>query len=104
MIELKVLVDDIDYDSLAEFLIPILVGHLREEKSGILGSVLSQNPDMATSMARTMLNKLSHEKKDELLIQLLTKNRDKLLRTGQNALTTHQIHARVCDISARVVD
>ena len=53
MIELKVLIDDVDYDSVAEFLIPLLAESMgREQKGGILGGVLAGNPEMITSMAR----------------------------------------------------
>ena len=50
MLELRILVDDIDYDSIAEYLIPAVAEKLRrEEKGGILGNVLAGNPDMAAS-------------------------------------------------------
>ena len=55
MIELKILIDELDYDSIAEYLIPAVAEKLRrEEKGGILGNVLAGNPDMAASMARTV--------------------------------------------------
>ena len=56
MIELKVLIDDLNYDSIAEYLIPALAESMaRDQKGGILGGVLANNPDMLTSMARTLL-------------------------------------------------
>lgn len=74
MLELRILVDDIDYDSIAEYLIPAVAEKLRrEEKGGILGNVLAGNPDMAASMARTVLGAMSQEQKDQLLVQLVTK-------------------------------
>ena len=80
MLELRILVDDIDYDSIAEYLIPAVTEKLRrEEKGGILGNVLAGNPDVAASVARTVLGTMSQEQKDQLLVQLVTKNREKLL-------------------------
>lgn len=74
MLELRILVDDIDYDSIAEYLIPAVAEKLRrEEKGGILGNVLAGNPDMAASVARTVLGTMSQEQKDQLLVQLVTK-------------------------------
>ena len=56
MIELKILVDDIDYNSLTELLVPLLAEKLEKDgKGGILGGVLSGNRNMAVSMARTLL-------------------------------------------------
>ena len=41
MLELRILVDNIDYDSIAEYLIPVVAEKLRrEDKGGILGSCL----------------------------------------------------------------
>ena len=86
MLELRILVDDIDYDSIAEYLIPAVVEKLRrEEKGGILGNVLAGNPDVAASVARTVLGTMSQEQKDQLLVQLVTKNREKLLDKGKRA-------------------
>ena len=83
MIELKILIDEIDYDSVADFLVPLLVEkRKKEDRTGLFGSVLSGNSAMASNMARGLLEKLPQEKKDELVVQLLTKNRDKLLETA----------------------
>ena len=100
MIELKILVDEIDYSSLADVLVPLLAAGMKDGKGGILGDVLAKNPDTAVSMARTILSKMSQEKKDELLLQMLEKYRDKLLTAGENALTKHGVHLRLCGYSA----
>lgn len=53
MIELKILIDEIDYDSVADFLVPLLVEKLKkEDRTGLFGSVLSGNSAMASNMAR----------------------------------------------------
>ena len=79
MIELKILLDEVDYRSLSEVLIPALAESMAKD-GGVLGGMLSQNKELAASMARTVLDKMPQEKKDELLVQLLNRNRDKLLR------------------------
>ena len=78
MIELKILLDEVDYRSLSEVLIPALAESIAKD-GGVLGGMLSQNKELAASMARTVLDKMPQEKKDELLVQLLNRNRDKLL-------------------------
>ena len=103
MIELKILIDEIDYDSVADFLVPLLVEKLKkEDRTGLFGSVLSGNSDMASNMARGLLEKLP-EKKDELVVQLLTKNRDKLLETGRTAAAKNGIRLQICDVSAKKI-
>ena len=96
MLELRILVDDIDYDSIAEYLIPAVAEKLRrEEKGGILGNVLAGNPDVAASVARTVLGTMSQEQKDQLLVQLVTKNREKLLDKGNQAARSRGVEMRL---------
>ncbi|MBE6990597.1 MAG: hypothetical protein E7426_07635 [Ruminococcaceae bacterium] len=103
MIEVKILLDNINYDSLADVLVPLVAGHLGGEKGGVLGEVLAKNPDTAAAMARTLLRTMSQEKKDEMVVQLMGKHRDKLLQAGRSALSKHGIGAELCDLSARKV-
>ena len=99
MLELRILVDDIDYDSIAEYLIPAVAEKLRrEEKGGILGNVLAGNPDVAASVARTVLGTMSQ---DQLLVQLVTKNREKLLDKGNQAVRSRGIGVQLCDVAVR---
>ena len=102
MLELKILIDELDYDSIAEFLIPALAESMaREQKGCVLGGVLANNPEMLTSMARKLLGTMSQEKRDELLVQLINKNRDKLLEKGTRAAGEKWIRVRLCDLTAR---
>lgn len=102
MLELRILVDDIDYDSIAEYLIPAVAEKLRrEEKGGILGGVLAGNPDVAASVVRTVLGTMSQEQKDQLLVQLVTKNREKLLDKGNRAARSRGIGVQLCDVAVR---
>lgn len=102
MIELKLLVDEVDYDSLAETLLPLVQDKLRDS-GGMLGGMLSGSPGMAAAMARTALRAMSQEKKDELLVQLVTKNRDKLLQKGSALAEKNGIKLHLYDVSARKI-
>ena len=104
MIELKILVDDIDYNSLTKLLVPLLAEKLEKDgKGGILGGVLSGNRDMAVSMARTLLNTMPQAKKDELVVQLINKNRDKLLQKGRAGAAKNGVRLQVCDVAAKKI-
>ena len=100
MIELKILLDEVDYRSLSEVLIPALAESMAKD-GGVLGGMLSQNKELAASMARTVLDKMPQEKKDELLVQLLNRNRDKLLEKGRTLAAEKGVHLQLCDVSAR---
>ena len=84
MIELKILVDDIDYNSLTELLVPLLAEKLEKEgKGGILGGVLSGNRGMAVSMARTLLNTM--------------------LQKGRALAAKNGIRLQLCDVAAKKI-
>lgn len=99
MIELKLLVDEVDYDSLAETLLPLVQDKLRDS-GGMLGGMLSGSPEMAAAMARRAM---SQEKKDELLVQLVTKNRGTLLQKGGELAEKNGIKLHLYDVSARKI-
>ena len=102
MLELKILIDELDYDSVAELLVPALAESMAQDrKSGILGGVLSNNQEMLSSMARTLLHTMSQDKRDELLVQLINKNRDKLLEKGRAAAAQKGVQVKLCDVTAR---
>ena len=95
MIELKILIDELDYDSIADYLIPALAESMaKERKGGVLGGVLAGNPEVFTSMARTLLHTMS-------LVQQLNKNRDKLLQKGRKVAADKGIRVQLCDLTAR---
>ena len=102
MLELKILIDDIDYNSVSELLVPLLAEKLEKDgKGGILGGVLAGNPEMAVSMARTLLSAMPQQKKDELVVQMVTKNRDKLLQKGRELAARHGVRLQLCDVAAK---
>ena len=101
MIELKLLVDEVDYDSLVETLLPLVQDKLRDS-GGVLGGVLSGSPEMAAAMARRALRAMSQEKKDEL-VQLVTKNRGILLQKGGELAEKNGIKLHLYDVSARKI-
>jgi hypothetical protein len=102
MIEIKLLVDEIDYDSLVDVLVPALAGKLGAS-GGILGSILAKNPDTAASMAHTLLKTMSQEKRDDMLVQLLGKYREKVLNAGRSAAAKKGIGIQLCDIAAKKI-
>jgi hypothetical protein len=102
MIELKILLDNVDYDSLADVLVPLVAEKMKESESGgILGGILAKNPSTASSIAHTLLKTMSQEKRDELLVQLVTKYRDKLLEKGREALEKQGVNMELSDLSVK---
>ena len=66
MIEVRLVLDEIDYDLLAERLLPLAADKM-EEKGGVLG-LLGRNREGLGGVARHLLKTMSQEKRDELLL------------------------------------
>ena len=75
----------------------------KDGKGGILGGVLSGNRNMAVSMARTLLNTMPQAKRDELVVQLINKNRDKLLQKGRALAAKNGVRLQLCDVAAKKI-
>ena len=56
---------------------------------------------MAAGMARTLLGAMSQEQKDRLLVQLVTKSREKLLDKGNRAARDKGIGVQLCDVAVQ---
>jgi hypothetical protein len=93
MIELTVRLDEIDYDSLAEYLVPLFADKI--DRGGILGGMLSKNKGMATGIVKTILSKMTQEQRDRLVAEQLTKNREKLLKAANEAAARQGIRGKV---------
>ena len=87
MIEVRVLVDDIDYDSLVDLIAPLAAEKLTA-KGGVLG-LLGRNSDNISGVVRQVLKTMSQEKKDVVL----TKANKMAAKKGAGV--------KVLDISAR---
>ena len=69
MIEIKLLVNDIDYEKTAETLLPALAEHMRENGGALsaLSGLFSMPGSFGTVSAKAILSKMSPSSKDELI-------------------------------------
>ena len=101
MIELRVLIDEIDYDSLVELLLPLAAEKL-EEKGGFL-AMLGRNREGMSGVARQLLKSMSQEKRDEFLLQLLQDKKALALRKANETADRLGAGVSIADISARKI-
>ena len=101
MIEVRALIDELDYNSLADFLLPIIAEKL-EEKGGF-SALIAKNKDMLSGFAKQMLDSMSQEKKDELLLQLLQEKKGLLLQKANSKARQEGIGVKILDIEVKKV-
>ena len=102
MIEVRILLDDIDYDSLVELILPLAAEKL-EEKGGLM-ALLGRNKDGMAGVARHLLKTMSQEKRDEFLLQLLQEKKALVLKKANEKANQLGAGVTVADISARKVE
>ena len=99
MIEVRLLVDDIDYDSVADLLMPI-VGDKLQEKGGIVGK-LGSKQDKLSHVAHKVLGKMSKEKKDQTVVNLAVKKHDLIIEKLSAIVKKKGIGIKIHDVSVR---
>jgi hypothetical protein len=75
MIEIKLRVGDVDYDSLAELLLPAVFEQMGQGADSPLWSrLLFSSQGLTEAAAKAVLKKLSRDKKEEILVKYINKN------------------------------
>lgn len=97
MIELKLTLDELDYDALVDRFLPVLTEHLRASGNPV-GMLLSNG--MSASMAKGILHGLSKEKKEQLAVDLLNGNKSKIIAALEHAAGQQGFQLHICDARA----
>lgn len=87
MIKLEFLIDEVNYDRLAELLVPML------QKSSTFGGMLPGGA--TTELVKRWLSTLSQEKKEQLTVELLNANREKLMGKAAGLLAEQGMPLRI---------
>ncbi len=100
MIEISFRIDEIDYDSLADLLLPALLERVENDS---IGRLFIRSPEAAEQMARRLLEHMSQEQKDGLLVKFLSANKEKGAETLEGMAAQNGVKLRVTELEARTV-
>lgn len=98
MIELTLTADDIDYEALAELLLPSLIERMEQNS---LGRIFVRSPEAAKSAAMKLLSRMSKEKKDALLADYITQNGVKAAAALEDMAAKNGIKLKIGSVSAK---
>lgn len=101
MIEVRFVIDEIDYDLLAERLLPLAADKM-EEKGGLLG-MLGRNREGLGGVVRHLLKTMSQEKRDEFFLQLLNEKKQVILTKANQKAAEEMLGIRILDASAQKI-
>ena len=101
MFEVKILVDEIDYDALVDWIAP-LAAEKMEEKGGVLG-LLGRNREGLIGVARQLLKTMSQEKRDEFLLQLLMEKKELIIQKANEKSQSEELGVRAIDLTVKKI-
>ena len=98
--EIKINIDNIDYDSLAELMMPMLLEHMSSDNDDLMSRLMLLSQGFTASTVKTILSKMSQEKKDELLVKMINKNKPRIMRFITDMALSQGIRMSVNDVEA----
>lgn len=87
-------INDIDYGALTQQFLPLVRDKLAE-KDGPSMAILAKIAEMPPETAAKMVNLLPQKTRDELILMLINKNKDKIVDAAENFAYRSGIHFRI---------
>ncbi len=102
MIELRLLVDEVDYEDLIRFLAPLLADKMKEK--GGLAALLGGRKEALTAMALQKIKSMGQAERDELLLRLIAEKSDMLVDKLNRTAAKESVGIHVSSLTARKLD
>lgn len=102
MIELNLLIDDIDYEALAERFMPLILEKADPSDMEPWARLLLLSSGINAGTISKILSRLPKEKKDELAVHYINKNRDKIIELLTDMAGAKGLKADIKDVSAEL--
>ena len=105
MIEIKMTVDDVDYEEILETLYPLLEERLYNKiENPLLAGLLSKMKGLPMVTIKAMLKTLPQKTKDELVVLCLNYYKENIVRMLTDTLEGHGIPLNIQDMEAVCVE
>ena len=99
MIEIKIQIDNIDYDSAADTLLPLLADQLAcSTDNPMLKQLFSGRQRLSLSAAKSFISVLPKEKKDELVVKYMNSNKVQLSQKLMQFAADNKIRLNIKNI------
>ena len=89
-------INDIDYGAVVEQFLPLVRDKLAE-KDGTSMAILAKIAEMPPETARKMVNLLPQKTRDDLVLLLFQKNKEKIIGTAEDYAHKNGLHFRIDD-------
>ena len=98
--EIRIKIDDIDYDALADLMMPMLLEQLSNDKDDVVTRLMLLSQGFTESTVKKILSKMPQQKKDEMLVRLINKNKPKIMGLFMDMAASKGIRLSVTDVEA----
>ena len=88
--------NDIDYGALMQQFLPLIRDKLAE-KDGTSMAILAKIAEMPPETAGKMVNMLPQKTRDELVLMLINKNKEKIIGAAESMAHKNGLHFRIDD-------
>lgn len=89
-------INDIDYGALTAQFLPLIRDKLSEQE-GTGAAILAKIAEMPPETAAKMVNLLPQKTRDELILMLVNKNKEKIIRTAEGYARKNGIYFSIDD-------
>lgn len=96
MIRVDISLDQIDYGEIADTFIPVIIDKLSaREDAGKLIQILNGLDKLPGTLAKTVLNSLPENAKEEIAVYFLDKYKDKIIETANEFAKVNKVKGKV---------
>lgn len=101
MLEVKILLSDLDYDDVADLVVP-LVSDRMAVKGGLIGKIAGKKEDLLKAVHK-FLSQKNQDERDQFLAELVTKKRSLILEKAADFAEKKGVKVQICDISVKKI-
>ena len=104
MIELKAIINDIDYTETFDQFLPNLIDHYKNGSEQINNPVIKaicDHPESASFIINTALSFMSQESKEALMCKLISANQQKIINSLNAVCKSHGIELTITDLDVQ---
>ena len=98
--EIKINIDDIDYESAAEMMMPMLIDHFSKDRDNVMAQLLILSQGLTEKAVKAVLSRMTQKQKDELLVKLTNNYKPQIKKLLTDMALSQGIRLTITDVDA----
>ena len=100
--EITLKIDNIDYDSATEMMMPMLMDHFANDKDNVMARLLMLSQGVTESAVKAILSRMTQEQKDQLLVRLTNSYKPQIKKLLTQMAASQGIRLTIKDVEAKM--